>query len=134
MNPPTQLIHPASGLLGILGFAIVVAAFIAWVVLTARRNKAWRREITLRGEQIAVIDERVEFTTGGGFAVLMLIVFSAVAVLAYYWSTTAMQQTVACFIWIGFNVLWGTAAIIGRRRTYTVYRAAQPPPRVKPKG
>ena len=33
-----------------------------------------------------------------------------------------LQQNVALLSWIGWNILWGIGAIIGRRRTYIVHR------------
>ena len=72
--------------------------------------------------EIARIEEKVWFSINGTIAVLMLVLCNFIAVMNFSTSKTVLQETVAALIWIGSNVLWGTGAIIGRKRTYIVRR------------
>ena len=72
--------------------------------------------------EIARITEHVVFSGGGAFAVVMLILFNIVLTITYFEVTNVLQQDVALLSWIGWNILWGIGAIIGRRRTYIVHR------------
>lgn len=76
--------------------------------------------------EIARITEHVVFSGGGMFAVLMLILFNIGLTITYVAATNILQQNVAMLSWIGWNILWGIGAIIGRRRTYVVHRNVHP--------
>jgi hypothetical protein len=55
--------------------------------------------------EIARITERVVFSGGGAFAVVMLIVFNIVLTLTYFAVENVLQQNVALLSWIGWNIL-----------------------------
>ena len=81
--------------------------------------------------EIAQIVEHQKFSTGGAFAVIFLAVSNVIAIFTYAFASNILQQNVAMLGWIGWNILWGVGAIIGRKRTYTVYRAPPPPERAE---
>ena len=83
--------------------------------------------------QIAHITEHIMFSGGGAFAVLMLVLFNIALGITFIAVPNVLQQIVAVLSWIGWNILWGIGAIIGRRRTYMVYRDAQPTERQEPR-
>ena len=72
--------------------------------------------------EIARIVEHQTFSAGGAFAVVLLVVSNLIAVVTYASASNILQQNVAMLGWIGWNILWGVGAIIGRKRTYTVFR------------
>ena len=83
--------------------------------------------------QIAHMTEHVSFTFGGGFAVAMLILFNIALTITYLTVTNVLQQNVALLSWVGWNILWGIGAIIGRRREYIIYRDVVPAERQEPR-
>ncbi len=76
--------------------------------------------------EIARIVEHQTFSAGGGVAVVLLVVFNLIAVVTWVSASNILQQNVAILGWIGWNILWGVGAIIGRKRTYTVFRTPLP--------
>ena len=114
---------------------LVVVAILVWAAI---RALAWafrfgdspslKRFSTTPAPpvEIARITEHVVFSGGGAFAVVMLILFNVVLTVSYFAVTNVLQQNVALLSWIGWNILWGIGAIIGRRRTYIVHRTAKP--------
>jgi sterol desaturase/sphingolipid hydroxylase (fatty acid hydroxylase superfamily) len=81
--------------------------------------------------EIARIVEHQTFSAGGAFAVVLLVVSNLIAVVTYASASNILQQNVAMLGWIGWNILWGVGAIIGRKRTYTVFRTPPPPERAE---
>ena len=77
--------------------------------------------------EIASIVEHETFSAGGAFAMLLLILSNIVAIFTYALASNILQQNVAMLGWIGWNILWGVGAIIGRKRTYTDYRTPPSP-------
>ena len=89
--------------------------------------------------QIAHIEERVVFSRGGKWAVVFLVLNAILPGIPVFIETVPRTPRVAntidlinsiddgewerfWLIWIGWIIVWGLAAIIGRRRTYIVYR------------
>jgi hypothetical protein len=81
--------------------------------------------------EIARIVEHQTFSAGGAFAVVLLVVSNLIAVVTYASASNILQENVAMLGWIGWNILWGVGAIIGRKRTYTVFRTPPPPERAE---
>jgi hypothetical protein len=79
--------------------------------------------------EIARIVEHQTWSTGGAFAVALLVLSNLFAIVTYAVASNILQQNVAMLGWIGWNILWGIGAIVGRKRTYTVYRTPPPPER-----
>lgn len=110
-----------------LGIALTIlglAAFIGLVIYTGRKQ---RRVIKAKAaerdtNQIAQIDEIETFTSGGVAALVMLVIFNVFSFAGFMIANGAIQQAVAALIWIGWNVVWGLGAILGRQRSYRVYR------------
>lgn len=73
---------------------------------------------------IALIEERVIVSRGGRFALVMIVLFNVVAAVAFVISLDRQLAVTSVLIWVGFNVLWGFGAVIGRKRSYVV---RQPP-------
>jgi hypothetical protein len=112
-------------LLGACVVIVLLTAAIARYVKT-QPPKQWFKP--LPPVEIARISEHVEFSGGGVFAVLMLILSNIFAIIILTFTTNILQQNVAMLGWIGWNILWGIGAIIGRRRRYIVHRADPPQP------
>jgi len=112
MPPDTMLIVGA-----------LVALLVAAVIFERRRGD--RRAASGAppvGDIVAIIDEDVAFSVGGIIAVVMLVLFNVAAVFAWYGASNVFQQGTAALVWVGWNVLWGTGAVIGRKRRYVVRR------------
>lgn len=110
----------------VLALAVIgVAAIKYWM----RRNRPAPPQLV----DIAVIEEEVSFSGGGSFAIAMLVIFNVVALASYGASSNILQQTVAVLIWIGWNLIWGIAAAVGRRRRYLVRQIVRSVERPEPK-
>jgi hypothetical protein len=126
-------LFPAETLLGVrfliaLIFVAIVAAAIVVAIRWLRPSKQIKVDYVPPPPpiEIASIVEHETFSAGGAFAILFLILSNIVAIFTFATASNILQQNVAMLGWIGWNILWGVGAIIGRRRTYTVYRT--PPP------
>jgi hypothetical protein len=110
----------------ILAFVIVSALIAGFVAIMIFAFRAPRIAPPVPSVQIAHITEHVVFSGGGAFAVAMLFLSNVALTITYLSVTNVLQQNVALLSWIGWNILWGIGAIIGRRRTYIVYRDVPP--------
>jgi hypothetical protein len=123
----------------IFGFIIIaLIGVVIWFVKGQKKTRSMARpqngpQITatitpppapLKLVTIAQIEEQVAFSGGGIVAVLLLVLCNLIAIVSFVASTTILQETLAALVWIGWNILWGTGAIIGRKRTYIVRREA----------
>ena len=125
---------PPWALSAIAVLALLVLAIIFWAVtrgltggFRASHSPDMKRSTTsVPPTEIARITEHVVFSVGGTFAVVMLITFNVAIIIAYLSVPNVPQQEVALLGWIGWNILWGIAATIGRRRTYIVRRIVPP--------
>ena len=69
---------------------------------------------------IALIEERVSFSPGGWFALIMIVLGNVVAFVVFVISLDPLIDVPNVLIWVGWNVLWGFGAVIGRKRSYVV--------------
>lgn len=111
---PEEIKLVAMSIAGIVLLAIFVGGAV-WI---------WRRMRTPspNPDQIAIISERVTYSAGGLFAVLLLALSNAAAIYIWLAAINIVSETALAVLWIGNNVLWGVGVIVGRKRTYHVYR------------
>lgn len=72
--------------------------------------------------EIAAIEEVTTFSPMGVIAVILLSIGGLLILPLLVLSGTILQQSVMFTAWIGWNVLFGAGAVIGRRRIYRVFR------------
>src|SRR6266568_897525 len=76
-------------------------ALMTWLALRARQATA-----SAATDRIAIIKERIEFTRGGLFAVLLLVLHNVGLFVWFSTAKSAFQETALAVIWTGGNVLW----------------------------
>ena len=111
----------------------IAAAFIAGIamlaILVSIAIWIWRRirsPTSPDPDQIARISERVTYSAGGFFAMFLLVLSNAAAVYMWLTDMNILPERVFALLWIGSNMLWGIGIIVGRRRTYVVYKMPSP--------
>lgn len=118
-----------------LFYALAAFATIGLAVAIKKTNRSkpgtqWRHFDTVPindPNQIARIEE-IERMTGGGIAgVLVLCLFGLFTLVWLLFSSTILQQTVVLLAWIGIAMICGLAIVVGRKRTYCVYRIPTEP-------
>lgn len=103
-------------LLPTAGIALIAVVLVAAVW-------GWRRgRAPLVDLQIAVISERITYSVGGVLALLFLLLCNAAALYAWISGISAVFETTLAIMWLGSTMLGGLGVIVGRRRTYSVYR------------
>lgn len=75
---------------------------------------------------IASIEEDVRFTFGGAVCVFMMVVVAIGAVLGVVAAKGAFQEAAMGAMAVAAFVAFGVGVIVGRRRTYRVYRELPP--------
>lgn len=74
-------------------------------------------------DQIAQIDEVATFSAGGAIALIALILFQILMVLSFFGTAkSAVQEAAIGTLWMAGNVLLCTGIIVGRTRSYRVFR------------
>ena len=107
----------------VINYLPFIAGIVLIVVALAIAIWAWRRARTPLPElQIAVILERIAFSVGGILALLFLLLANAAVLYAWIRGLGGVSETSLALISLGSTVLGGLGVIIGRRRTYKVYR------------
>jgi hypothetical protein len=99
---------------------LAVLGLVGWLV---RRSGGQANAPPIPFAKI-IAEKNTELSVLVGFSVLMLIIFSLVALNEYMTATTVLQQTVALLILIGNNTFWGIFIIAGnisRKQTHIVY-------------
>jgi len=96
-------------------------ALIAVVFVAAIWSWRWTR-IPLPELQIAVISEQIVYSVGGILALLFLLLSNAAALYAWISGISVVSETTLAIVWLGSTMLGGLGVIVGRRRTYRVYR------------
>jgi hypothetical protein len=81
---------------------------------------------------IALIEERVSFSWGGRFALVMIVLGNVVAFVVFVISLDPLIDVPNVLIWVGWNVLWGFGAVIGRKRSYVVRQPVQATEEIPP--
>ena len=79
-----------------------------------------------QGPVIARLKEHTETTGGGLAAILMMVLVAIVMVMAFITDTSAIRGAAYGAVGTALIVFFGIGAVLGRRRTYIVYR--EPPP------
>jgi hypothetical protein len=107
--------------------ALVVIGFVAFTRFLLGKPSG---KYVPRPTEMARIIEQVRFTLDGWFAIGMLLLFNVVAIpaalLVVFGDVGMIFSFYDVLIWIGWNILWGIVAILGRRRTYIVHRTVHP--------
>lgn len=80
-----------------------------------------------QGPVIAHLKEHIETTGGGVAAIMMMVIVAMIMVLAFVADTSAIRGAAYGAVGTALIMLFGVGAILGRRRTYIVYR--EPPPK-----
>lgn len=113
------------------GMILTGAALALLIGLAILGSYLWRKPPaqnwippTPAASEIARIAEHSEFSAGGGACVVFLVLFTLGSFVGYYSAGNVMQQMLVALNWIGWCILFGAGAVIGRRRTYVVTRNA----------
>jgi hypothetical protein len=106
------------------GVATLAVAAVIWLRPHHGHLRVLRAERAARqhGPEIARIIERSEFTLGGTVAVLLLVLHQLGMLTFWIAPRVGQDGAMLAAAWIGGTLLWGVCALIGRRRTYAVYR------------
>jgi hypothetical protein len=104
-------------------FALIGGGLLFLVLLGLAVREFLRPRAERQGEAIAVIEERVTFTIGGGVALLMLVISIAGAAMWFLAARTVIEQAAVGAVFTANAVIWGVGIVVGRRRTYVVRRA-----------
>ena len=110
--------------------AIVVGA-LAGLAVTAVILKFWSGPPRLTPPtltEIARIEERVRFSLTGGMAVVLLLLHQTLILSLWQGALGSLPEAAIGIAWIAGNVLWGIGVIVGRRRSYRVFRLDPPSP------
>ena len=106
-----------------INYFIAAAGVALIAVILVASIWGWRRTRTPLPElQIAVISERIAYSVGGILALLFLLLSNAAALYAWISGIGVVSETTLAIVWLGSTMLGGLGVIVGRRRTYRVYR------------
>lgn len=75
---------------------------------------------------IASMKETSDFTAGGAICAFAVAIIASIAAVVVTFAPNAIQQATSCLIALTAILPFGIGAIIGRRRSYAVYREIHP--------
>lgn len=107
--------------------AVGVILVILFLGFRSRTNFKIEQEryADLRSREMATIVESASLSGFGGLCVVMLVLTTLIAGGMYGSAKTIFQEIAAGVGWMGFSILFGIGAVMGQRRSYTVYRSVQ---------
>lgn len=111
-------------LLGYILFGGILLAILVTIAVELRKRSRRAEEFGHWREhnELATIRETIVLTSGGGLALVLMVLHNILIVVTFFTARTVLQETVMLLGWIGGNLLLGLGVALGRRRTYTAYR------------
>lgn len=115
----------SDGAMSIIVFCVMLVVLLPIAVMVAKRGYMRRAEMEddLAAREMATIVEDVRTTGFGGVCIVLLLLTVAVTTFSYLSAATVFQQIASGVSLIGGGVLFGAGAVMGRTRTYRVYRS-----------
>jgi hypothetical protein len=111
----------SAGVLIVLG--IVVILIVATVVGKKRIVKEPEKPREIEMREFAVMVEKIESTAGGTICGVLLFITLFFSLLGYSAATTVFQQIEAGVSLMAGILLFGLGVVLGRKRTYRIYRS-----------
>lgn len=107
--------------IGAIPAALLVAAVLGLAIWKSRREAAKRRD--LKERELAVMVEETSITFGGMVSGAMLALTILASISLFAAAKSAIHEIEAAVVLLAGSVLCGMGIVLGRTRSYRIYRS-----------